>query len=64
LQVEAAWGGGMIHLRALKLETSNIQHPTPNIQWRKNWALDVRGWMFDVSVHNPDARFQNRGIIA
>jgi hypothetical protein len=54
----------MVDLREPKLETSNIQHPTPNIQWRQNWALDVRGWMFDVSVHNPDARFQNRGIIA
>ena len=29
----------MVHPRALKLETSNIQHPTPNIQWRENWAL-------------------------
>jgi hypothetical protein len=35
------------------METSNIQHPTPNIQWVdgahfSNWALDVGCWMFDV----------------
>jgi hypothetical protein len=33
------------------LKTSNIQHPTPNIQWSAvldNSALDVGCWMLDV----------------
>ena len=38
------------------LKTSNIQHPTPNIQWSaalENWMLDVGCSMFDVSLPFP-----------
>src|SRR5438105_15883171 len=33
--------------------TSNIEHPTPNIEWQREFSLTsafgVRCWMFDVS---------------
>jgi hypothetical protein len=40
-------------------ETSNTQHPTSNIQWRKRAAEDALGvgsWMLDVGCFIPARR--------
>src|SRR5207249_3118677 len=48
--------------------TSNIEHPTPNIEWQRDSSLtsafSVRCWMFDVFPRFRGSKCENfRGIL-
>jgi hypothetical protein len=48
----------MVHLRARKLETSNIEHRTSNAQFSRHWMLGFGCWMFRFMVREQARKEQ------